>query len=164
MLLKDDGKCDNPSHVCGAEGDNVKWTGMKIPERWKSKAPARWQTTPIRDDSLPRRRAPSVAIRNYAQRQTVDYRTTITFTAEVTNPVSGAAVYWFTNGQDKGATVTYSEKETRASCTVQAKYIQDGTVLAESETETVNVKTGFFTKLKAFLRALFGRLPKVAQE
>lgn len=38
------------------------------------------------------------------------------------------------------------------------------TILAESETETVNVKTGFFAKLKAFFRALFGRLPKVVQE
>ena len=107
---------------------------------------------------------PSVAIRSYAQSKTVDYRTTITFSADVTNPVDGAAVYWFINGQDKGAADTYTEKEAKATYTVQTKYIKDGTVLAESETETVNVKTGFFAKLKAFFRALFGRLPKQVQE
>ena len=106
----------------------------------------------------------SVVIRNYTQSKTVDYRTTITFTAEVTNPVSGAAVHWYINGQDKGAADTYTEKEAKATYTVQTKYIKDGTVLAESETETVNVKTGFFAKLKAFFRALFGRLPKQVQE
>ena len=107
---------------------------------------------------------PTVAIRNYTQSKTVDYRTTITFTAEVTNPVSGAAVHWYINGQDKGAADTYTEKEAKATYTVQTKYIKDGKVLAESETETVNVKTGFFAKLKAFFRALFGRLPKQVQE
>ena len=42
--------------------------------------------------------------------------------------------------------------------------MKDGKILAESEIETVNVKTGLFAKLKAFFRALFGRLPKVVQE
>ncbi|MBQ7546366.1 MAG: leucine-rich repeat domain-containing protein, partial [Clostridia bacterium] len=84
---------------------------------------------------------PTVAIRSYTQSKTVDYRTTITFSAEVTNPVSGAAVHWFINGQDKGAADTYTEKEAKATYTVQTKYIKDGKVLAESETETVNVKT-----------------------
>lgn len=66
--------------------------------------------------------------------------------------------------QDKGSFDTYTEKEAKRDFTVQAKYMKDGKVLAESATETVKVNTGFFAKLKAFFRSLFGRLPKVVQE
>ena len=108
---------------------------------------------------------PTIKIHNYTSSRTVDYRTTITFSAdEIQNPVDGASVHWFIDGQDKGASDTYIVKEAKATFTVQAKYMRGNTALAESETETVNVKTGFFAKLKAFFRALFGRLPKVVQE
>ena len=43
------------------------------------------------------------------------------------------------------------------------KYIKDGKVIAESDVEKVDVKTGFFAKLVAFFRWIFGRLPKVVQ-
>ena len=105
-----------------------------------------------------------IRIKNFVNNCTVDYRTTITFSAEdVKNPVSGASIHWFINGQDKGASDTYTEKEAKANFTVQAKYMKNGQALAESEVETVKVNTGFFAKLKAFFRALFGRLPKVVQ-
>ena len=108
---------------------------------------------------------PAVAIHSFTANKTIDYRTTITFSCDpVQNPVSGASVHWFINNQDKGASDTYTEKEAKANFTVQAKYIKDGKILAESETEMVNVKTGFFARLKAFFRALFGRLPKEVQE
>ena len=108
---------------------------------------------------------PIIKIHNYATSKTVDYRATITFSADpVQNPVGGASIHWFINGQGKGASDTYTEKDAKARFTVQAKYIKDGRILAESEIETVNVKTGFFAILKAFFRALFGRLPKVVQE
>ncbi len=54
-------------------------------------------------------------------------------------------------------------KEAKKDFTVQAKYVKDGKVLAQSEIETVKVKAGFFAKLKAFFRSLFGKLPKVVQ-
>ena len=41
--------------------------------------------------------------------------------------------------------------------------MQDGNVAAESGIEKVNVKTGFFARLIAFFRALFKKLPVVAQ-
>ena len=108
---------------------------------------------------------PIIKIHNYTSSRTVDYRTTITFsTDQVQNPVDGASIHWFSNGQDKGVTDTYTEKEAKANFTVQAKYMKGSEVLAESEIETVNVKTGFFARLKAFFRALFGSLPKVVQE
>ena len=106
----------------------------------------------------------TVQIHNYIQERTVDYRTTITFSADLAeNPVDGAEVHWFINNQDKGAGEQYTEKEAKATYTVQAKYMKEGKVLAESEIEMVNVKSGFFAKLKAFFRALFGRLPKDVQ-
>ena len=108
---------------------------------------------------------PVIKIHNYTSSRTVDYRTTITFSVdEIQNPVDGASVHWFINGQDKGASDTYTEKEAKQKFTVQAKYMKGNTVLAESETETVNVNAGFFARLKAFFRALFKKLPVVVQE
>lgn len=108
---------------------------------------------------------PVIRIHNYAASRTIDYRTTITFSAdEIQNPVPDAQIYWFINGQHKGTGNAYTEYDTRNDFTVQAKYLKDGIVLAESETETVKVNTGFFARLKAFFRALFGRLPNVVQE
>lgn len=106
---------------------------------------------------------PVVAIHNYTANKTVDYKTTVTFSADVTNPVSGAKIHWFIDGQDKGASDTYTVKSAKESFTVQAKYIKDGKVLAESGVEKVSVKTGFFAKLLAFFRSIFGGLPKVVQ-
>ena len=107
---------------------------------------------------------PVIEIHNWVESRTVDYRTTITFSADVTNQVDGASVHWYIAGQNKGTGDTYTFKEAKQKFTVQAKYMKDGKILAESEIETVNVKTGLFAKLKAFFRALFGRLPKVVQE
>ena len=57
----------------------------------------------------------------------------------------------------------YTLVKAKKSYTVQVKYIKDGKVLAESQIESVNVKTGFFAKLTAFFRSIFGALPKVVQ-
>ena len=73
-------------------------------------------------------------------------------------------MHWFINDRDVGMGETYTVKEARKSYTVQVKYMKDGKALAESQIEKVNVKTGFFAKLKAFFRSLFGKLPKVVQE
>ncbi|MCR4615696.1 MAG: DUF6273 domain-containing protein [Clostridiales bacterium] len=106
---------------------------------------------------------PAVDIRNFTANTTVDYKATVTFTAEVTNPVSGAAVHWFIDGKDEGTGDTYTVTKAKKSYNVQIRYIKDGSLLAESEIETVNVKTGFFAKLAAFFRSIFGKLPKIVQ-
>ena len=108
---------------------------------------------------------PIIKIHDYTSSRTVDYRTTITFsTEEITNPVSGAQVRWFVDGQDKGASDTYTVKEAKKDFTVQVKYVNGGKVLAESEIETVKVNAGFFARLKAFFRGLFKKLPVIVQE
>ena len=101
---------------------------------------------------------PSVAIRDFVPEKTVGYRETLTFAADVTNAVDGAEVHWFINGEDVGTGETYTTAEVTKDFTVQAKYMKDGAVLAESETETVNVKSGFVDRLVAFFRILFGKL------
>ena len=106
---------------------------------------------------------PTVEIRNFVAEKKVDYRATVTFTASVKNPVDGAAIHWFVDGKDVGTGDSYTVKEAKKSYTLVAKYMQDGAVLAESEIETVTVKNGFFDKLKAFFRALFKKLPVLAQ-
>lgn len=107
---------------------------------------------------------PIIKIHNYTANKTVDYRTTITFSADIANPVDGASVHWFIDGQDKGTGETYTAKEVKQKFTVQAKYMKGNDILAESEVEAVKVKSGFIDKLIAFFRYLFGRLPVVAQE
>ena len=107
---------------------------------------------------------PAITIRNYTAEKTVDYRTTITFTADVQNAGDGGSVHWYMNGKDSGTGETFTMHEVKASFNIQARYVKDGATLAESETETIHVKTGFFARLKAFFRALFGSLPKQVQE
>ena len=106
----------------------------------------------------------TIAIRNFQSNRKLDYRTTITFAAEVTNHADGGEIHWFVDSKDMGTGDTYTMKEAKKNFTVQAKYMKDGKVLAESETETVTVKTGFFDKLIAFFRALFRKLPVLTQE
>lgn len=107
---------------------------------------------------------PCIGIRNYQAERKVDFKTTITFTAEYDSGIPGAQVIWYgENGNviARGNSCTVSNA-TR-SFTVQAKLILDGETLSETEVEKVNVDTSFFAKLIAFFKGLFGTLPKVNQ-
>ncbi len=106
----------------------------------------------------------AIAIKNFTAEKKVDYRTTITFTAEVTNPVEGADVHWIIDGKDTGVKgAQYTQKEAKKDFTVQAKYVKGDAELAATETETVKVNSGFFAKLIAFFRGLFKKLPVISQ-
>ncbi len=106
----------------------------------------------------------AISIRNYAaSTETYAYRSTITFFADVKNPVLGAQIRWYVDGREYSANDSCTVTEADHSFTIQAKYVRGNDVLAESEIEKVNVNTGFFAKIIAFFRALFGRLPKVVQ-
>ena len=105
-----------------------------------------------------------IGIKNYVANRTVDYKTTITFTAEISNMPEGTSIHWFINGEDKGTGDKFTIDKATSDFTVQIKLVDsDGTVLKESEIETVKVKTGLFDKIIAFFRGLFRRLPNITQ-
>lgn len=107
---------------------------------------------------------PTVNIRNFTSSRTEKYKTTITFTALVSDAPAGASVHWFLNGADAGKGETFTVSKAKATYTIQAKLVgSDGKVIAESGTETVNIKSGFFAKIAAFFKMIFGRLPVFSQ-
>ncbi len=106
---------------------------------------------------------PIVSIHNYQSERYESYLTSITFSADVTNAPDGAELLWLYNGEEVGTCEideTLTVSHSIADCTVQVKLVDsNGNVLAESETETVKVSNGFFSRLIGFIRALFGMLP-----
>ena len=107
---------------------------------------------------------PDISIRNFVNSRTVDYRTTITFTATVNNMPEGATIIWYKDGQRAGTGETFTVADAREAFTVQAKIVDpSGNVLNYTETELVKVKTDFFSKIIAFFRMLFGKLPIIEQ-
>ena len=106
---------------------------------------------------------PVVTIRDHASFKAIGYRVTVTFAADVTNAVDGAEIHWFINDQDKGTGETYTVTKTEKPYTVQAKYIKDGFVLAESPAEKIIVKGGFLGRIAAFIRALAEILMTLAE-
>lgn len=108
---------------------------------------------------------PAIEIKAYQPYKPVSYHTTITFTANTAGVPEGASVHWFIDGKDSGKTgEKYTVKEAENDFIVQAKLIgKDGSVLAESEKETVTVSNGFFARLIAFFRKLFGALSVIEQ-
>ena len=116
------------------------------------------------DDNQPEANNPSVDIRNFAYTCTVDYRTTITFTAITIDLPKGATIVWYLNGQITGEGEKLTVKEVRESFNIQAKIVdKNSDILNSSETELVKVKTDFFSKIIAFFRMLFRKLPVVEQ-
>ena len=107
---------------------------------------------------------PEVSIRNFVNSQTVDYRTTITFTATVNNMPEGATIIWYKDGQRVGTGETFTVADAREAFTVQAKIIDDsGNTIDSTETELVKVKTDFFSRIIAFFRVMFGKLQMIEQ-
>ncbi len=105
-----------------------------------------------------------VNIRNFTSSRSESFKTTITFVAVSENVPTGAAVHWFINGVDCGTGNTYKVEKAAADYTVQTKLIgSNGSILAESEVETVKISHSFFAKLIAFFRTLFGTLPVKTQ-
>ena len=106
----------------------------------------------------------SISIKNFTTSRFESYKTTITFTATYENKPTGATIHWFINGIEKGSGETYTVEKATSTYTVQTKLVaKDGRVIAESEVETVNINSGFFAKLIAFFKNLFGSLPVIKQ-
>ena len=72
-------------------------------------------------------------------------------------------IRWYINGVYSGSGEKYTMTEVKANFTVQAKFETSKEILSMTEIETVNVNTGFFAKLVAFFKGLFGKLPSGTQ-
>ena len=106
----------------------------------------------------------SISINKYVNVRTVDYKTTITFTALTDSMPEGARVVWYKDGQRARTGESFTVKEAKEAFTVQAKIVdKSGNTLDSTETELVKVKADFFSRIIAFFRMLFGKLPVVEQ-
>lgn len=108
---------------------------------------------------------PTVYINNYVASRNVDYKTSIYFTASVSKLTSTAKVHWFVNDVDQtpSGSLNFTVSNAVSDYTIQAKLIADGNVLSESSVEKVTVNRGFFARIVAFFRQIFGRLPFIKQ-
>ncbi len=103
-----------------------------------------------------------IKIAGYTESRTIDYKATITFHADVKN---ASEIQWdvegadYTQNSDGSITVKNATSDFEVSCSA---YGQNGII--SSEKEKVSVKQGFFAKLIAFFRNLFGRLPVIDQK
>ncbi len=115
---------------------------------------------------IPKLPMAKVAIHDFTpSSKTYAYRSSITFAATVENPTPNGQIHWFVDGEDVHTGEVYTAENVRHSFFLQAKYFDDGKEIpqAATEIEKVNVNTGFFARLIAFFRGLFGLLPKEAQ-
>lgn len=109
-------------------------------------------------------------IKGYRQLRTEDYKTTITFNAYVDKAVAYASIHWyisydgvsFTDATPEGKS-TYTVRTATRSFYVKAVYIRYGKIIGESETEQVVIKTDLFSRIKAFFRGIFSKLPIITQ-
>ncbi|MBR4765844.1 MAG: hypothetical protein IK085_03655 [Clostridia bacterium] len=90
---------------------------------------------------------------------TIGYKEDQTFKADAKDLPEGAEIHWFVNGEDVGTGSSYKVEDPTEDYTVQAKVIDsDGTVLAETETQKIHVKNGFFDRIKAFFTELIAQI------
>ncbi|MCR4614926.1 MAG: InlB B-repeat-containing protein [Clostridiales bacterium] len=107
--------------------------------------------------------SPALKIKGLDTPITVDYRTTVTLVPEYEDipELKNAKVRWIVNGDTEHYYEAPSLKinEIKRNYTVQCQLVLDGVVISQSPVGTINVKSGLFAKIIAFLKAMFGRLP-----
>ena len=98
---------------------------------------------------------PVVTISGYQASRSVDYGTSITFSASADIIPKGYEFHWYINGEDKGTGETYTVKDAVSDYNVSVRLVKDGVTLSESGTEKVTVKSDFFSRIIAFFKKLF---------
>lgn len=107
---------------------------------------------------------PSVNIRNFITSRTVDFKTTITFKADIAHLPEKACVVWYKDGEAICSGEKFTVEHATETFVVQARvFDESGKALAESEIELVKVKTDFFSRIIAFFRMIFKALPVTEQ-
>lgn len=113
-----------------------------------------------------------IAIDGYIESVTLSYKSTLKLHSIADNMPDGAEICWVytdKNGEPQyyfGESLTLS-KMRKSTAVVACVALRDeddaenSVVIATSEVINVQVKTGFFSKLIAFFRMLFGSLPEI---
>lgn len=113
-----------------------------------------------------------IAIDGYVESVTLSYKSTLKLHSIADNMPDGAEICWVytdENGEPQyyfGESLTLS-KMRKSTAVVACVVLRDeddaenSVVIAASEVINVQVKTGFFSKLIAFFRMLFGSLPEI---
>ena len=105
---------------------------------------------------------PVITIINYKSVIKVDYKTTITFRSNVSNS-AGKPVQWYVNNELKGTGDTFTYNQAKDTFNIRCATADSEGNAITSETELVKVKTDFWSKIVAFFRMLFRRLPEITQ-
>lgn len=109
---------------------------------------------------------PEIAIRGYKEKIDVDYRSTVIFNAETKNLPEGAKIHWvvydktgeYKDNADSGT--RFSISDLREDRWVVAAIEDRNGIGYLSDAVQIHIKdTGFFAKIIAFFRGLFGVLP-----
>ncbi len=93
---------------------------------------------------------------------TVDYKTTITFRSQVKNSAS-KNIKWYVNNEYKGFGDTFTLNQAKDTFNIRCVAESSTGNKVSSETELVKVKTDFWSRIVAFFRMLFRRLPVITQ-
>lgn len=91
---------------------------------------------------------------NYTPTLSVEYRATVILNTNIAPPV-GYKIVWSEGNVGKECMI---DRITDKECSIQAKLVRiaDNTTVKETQVETIKVNTGFFSRLSAFFRKLFG--------
>ncbi|MBR4450955.1 MAG: InlB B-repeat-containing protein, partial [Clostridia bacterium] len=108
------------------------------------------------------RPVPATRIAIKGSRNEFDYRSTITFEAQVTDG-AGKDIVWYVNGNRVASGAKYTAENVEKSFSIRCETIDANGNTVSSETLSISIKTDFFSILIAFFRGIFGMLPKVSR-
>lgn len=112
---------------------------------------------------------PTIKIKNNRGSYSLNYKESLILTAVTTGMPSDAQIYWYVDGVKAGEGETFKLYQATQNVTVDVKIVDSSGVDVSingkifSDTEQVNVNTGFFAKLIAFFKGLFGSLRTITQ-
>lgn len=116
------------------------------------------------------KKAATVKIRNNPETATIKYGEILRLTAITTNMPADAKIYWYVDGVKRGEGETFDISPESGPVQVTVKLVdKNGNALKDanneeiSDTQKVAVKAGFFQKLIAFFKKLFGLTKTITQ-
>ncbi len=104
----------------------------------------------------------SVNIKNYAETITVPYKSTVILYAETNLPFE-PDIKWYVNGEYYMSGNRFDIENIADDISVYFEATDESGYALRSATETVKVSSGFFARLIAFFKQIFGLLPVISQ-